>query len=87
MLRAITDLPLSSRLSMLTFAHSNRFSSLYETLMVFDMQIFFLILEDGGFTKNSLKNKTTQNVYASKIFSRILHILRVVIIRFPPAEA
>ena len=55
--------------------------------MVFDIQIFFLILEDGGFTKNSLKNKTTQNVYSSKISSLILHFLRAVIIRFQPAEA
>ena len=55
--------------------------------MAFDMQIFILILEDGGFTKNSLKNKVTQNVYSSKISSLILHILRAVIIRFQPAEA
>ena len=51
------------------------------------MQIFFLILEDGKFTTNSLKNKTTQNVYSSKISSLILHFLRAITIRFQPAEA
>ena len=51
------------------------------------MQIFFLILEDDRFAKNSLKNKTTQNVYSSKISSLTLHFLRAVIVRFRPAEA
>ena len=88
MLRAITDIPLSSRLSMLTFAHSEPFFLFtYETLIAFDMQIFFLILEDGGFTKNSLKNKANQNVYSSEISNLILHFLRAVIIIFQPAEA
>ena len=51
------------------------------------MKIFLLILEDGKFTTNSLKNKTTQNVYSHKISSLILHFMRAIIIRFQPAEA